>query len=421
MKLISYLDGNLPGWYYHGFLTENYFISHNNTGCSDYVVSATIMGSLIGLGHELLHAMGVPHAPCGIQEVVALYNPAARYEDYDTGIATVVDGLVQYNDASIGEYGLDVDKGKIYSPDPASSFPGKDLMSYCANAWVSIWTHRFLSNKSQFDPVKVTGGEESTGSSGAAPGEAAATSQIVILGEVPSPEDVQVDYLFRVATHTPDMIVGQTQYRAELVDEEGEVIAASTLWSFIEQGGCSDCPETPMEYREHTVKPPFSFIALIPNVAEGAKIRIRSGDHTYFERGKPEISIRVEDVSARLTQNNQAHVTWRYAPAQGEKYEAWVRWSDDEGERWHPAAYGITGEEVNIDVSSIPSRRVRFQVMINDEYFTPSSESDDIDLPVIQPQLAIVAPQQDYKPRSGSPLHLHGTTVGGNSRGPARG
>ena len=72
------------------------------------------------VAHELGHAMGRDHAPCGISD--------PNDVDFD----------YPYPNASMGGlYGYDFDAMKLVKPKPS-----KDVMSYCTPVWISDYTYR---------------------------------------------------------------------------------------------------------------------------------------------------------------------------------------------------------------------------------------------------------------------------------------
>ncbi|MGH2416302.1 MAG: hypothetical protein ACRDEA_21945, partial [Microcystaceae cyanobacterium] len=82
-------------------------------------------GANVTAAHEIGHASGRPHAPCGNPN-----NPDPNYPTYGT-----------LPSASIGEFGID-DDGTVQ--DPATA---KDFMSYCSPRWVSLYTNEALRQK----------------------------------------------------------------------------------------------------------------------------------------------------------------------------------------------------------------------------------------------------------------------------------
>ncbi|MDF3065916.1 MAG: hypothetical protein K0R38_1517 [Polyangiaceae bacterium] len=72
--------------------------------------------------HELGHALGRDHAPCGISD------PRDTDPDWPSDVA--------HRNGLIGAYGYDFDLGRLVKPRPP-----KDFMSYCTPSWVSDYTY----------------------------------------------------------------------------------------------------------------------------------------------------------------------------------------------------------------------------------------------------------------------------------------
>jgi hypothetical protein len=72
--------------------------------------------------HELGHALGRDHAPCGISD------PADIDPDWPTDAA--------HKNGLIGAYGYDFELARLIKPRPI-----KDVMSYCSPSWVSDYTY----------------------------------------------------------------------------------------------------------------------------------------------------------------------------------------------------------------------------------------------------------------------------------------
>src|SRR5207245_438836 len=102
-------DGNHPGFLYYGLLATNFPNTSNNGGCESSGVSSGFNGGQQAMAHEIGHACGRAHGPCG--GVGTSADPTyPAYEPYDSTAARV---------ASIGEYGLDITNGGV--PTPATA------------------------------------------------------------------------------------------------------------------------------------------------------------------------------------------------------------------------------------------------------------------------------------------------------------
>jgi hypothetical protein len=77
------------------------------------------------VAHELGHALGRDHSPCGIDD------PSDVDPDWPDDTA--------HRNGSIGLYGFDFDSARLLKPRPS-----KDVMGYCTPMWVSDYTYRGL-------------------------------------------------------------------------------------------------------------------------------------------------------------------------------------------------------------------------------------------------------------------------------------
>lgn len=74
--------------------------------------------------HEIGHALGRPHAPCGVQQA---------------------DGNYPYPNARLGVWGFNLLTSTLIDPDDT-----RDMMSYCDPIWVSDYTYREMFERIQF-------------------------------------------------------------------------------------------------------------------------------------------------------------------------------------------------------------------------------------------------------------------------------
>lgn len=78
--------------------------------------------------HELGHALGRDHAPCGISDPT------------DVDVYWPEDAL--HKNAAIGGYGYDFDLTRLVKPKPS-----KDVMSYCTPVWISDYTYGGIAER----------------------------------------------------------------------------------------------------------------------------------------------------------------------------------------------------------------------------------------------------------------------------------
>jgi len=121
-------------------MPANFPNTSNVGGCETSGVSSGPVGSQVAMAHEIGHACGRSHGPCGSVGSSADPNYPA-YPPYDSAANTL---------ASIGEYGLDISTGNIPTPDTA-----RDFMSYCGPPWVSLYGYALFTNNSALNPETV--------------------------------------------------------------------------------------------------------------------------------------------------------------------------------------------------------------------------------------------------------------------------
>ena len=116
-------DGCLLG--YSNLAEESDVHSRGSIGVTVFPDGSGTEDAWDTLAHELGHALGRDHAPCGVDD------PSDVDPDYPYANATMG-----------GIYGYDFDLLRLVKPKPA-----KDVMSYCLPIWISDYTYRGLFDR----------------------------------------------------------------------------------------------------------------------------------------------------------------------------------------------------------------------------------------------------------------------------------
>jgi hypothetical protein len=384
-------DGNRNGWLYYG-LMANGIPMGPIVGCNSNGVSSGSNGAAVTMAHEIGHALGLQHAPCGNVGNSA-DNSYPAYEPYDPS-----------NNAQgrIGEYGLDIGPGTIQGPNT------RDVMGYCGTNWISLYHHSQLLNAGGLTTRNVP-----TASTALMDRNAITPRpSIVLIGTVEGGRELRVDHVLRVTTR-PDPGDGQqTDMIAEVRDADGEVISSGVVYVFESQeqrDGRIDSPATERELR--------GIQAFLPEQENsGAKLTVRLGDEVLWEREAPDAEPQVEITGLEVGEET-VQLAWKFETSSEYPTDIMIRWSTD-GEDWTVLAGGLAGEEAKLDIRHLPSGGVQFQVLASDGFYTRTATSDPVEIPHRAPEVKIVSPN-DAIPANAPVLYLsclvqHGTDVNEN-------
>lgn len=375
---------------YHGFVHSDFPINHGNDGCARRGwVSAAIIAPPNTPGdttaHEIGHQLGLRHAPGG---GAAKTNP--NWRDYAS-----IDG-VPYPDASIGEYGID-----LLSPptQPTLHNPrtSVDLMAYGSQRWISPYTYDYMMNRIELNPTTIPTGATSSGNIDT--GMQQDIELIAILGVVNADDSADVLSVSRILTYLPEAGGPRTDVTAELLDEDGTVLASAPVYAQVpDDSGCCGCTD----HNETT--PPYEFQAMLPTPERGAVLRLRSADHDLWYREASASPPQVENLTARLGKDNQIHFAWTWSTTGEVAPVAWLRWSED-GEEWNGLAVGINQPEYTVDARVIQAQRAQFEVLVHDGFETATTRSESIGLPTRPPTAVVLHPIDGAEVTAGK-LHL---------------
>lgn len=372
-------DGNHAGWFYYGLVAGQTPIAappNGVAGCEGET-AAGLTGQPFALAHELGHALDRTHAPCG--DVGTDLDPYPTYETTDAaGAAT------NYPDASIGEYGLDINTGAIKSP-----WSFRDFMSYC-NPWVSLVGLKVAAAAPLLgapDPaaalVQVGGGGEATVSGGP-------VDMVSVVGRVHEGGRLEITSVkwLNVDTALPGWRAHPA--RAELLDAEGVVRSDAPVMVRMTSADCG-CGGAAAGAAASGGADTGIFQAFIPPSADAAGLRIREGETIHDERAPAGPRPRVKITSCAIDED-VLRVEWATdmdLRAPGGTASIHVQ---REG-LWRAVRIGVTDSSARLPLAELPGGRKRVRVMVHDGFWSAQATGPAISLPGQTPTLAILRPE----------------------------
>ena len=407
-------DGNRPGWIYYGLLPTGVPMGPVG-GCGGGGVAVGPINDPGTLAHEGGHAAGLKHAPAGGAPNPDPNYPA--YEPYDPS------GTAQ---ASIGEFGLDVNNGNIASPQFF-----RDFMSYAGPEWISPYHYGRLLNNAILNPATV--GVDSPWWKDKVfqarkkwpwipepdppiieleipmfPPDYPMHNVISLIVRVERGTVAEVMHVARTKVRTHLERVKSTQLVASLRSEDGTVLAQAPLLRLERQPSlCGECGNG--EGGETTN---YLAQAFVPDVAPGASLEISDGKEILWRRESPKQPAKIKKFDVRMETKDKSkgvlQVEWNVS---GQIEEVWIRWSKD-GESWRSLATGLTGDRAEFNQRMLPQGEVWLQLVAHDGFFSTYSKSVRVKLPERPPEVSILHPADGYTYIAGQPLRLWGIATG---------
>jgi hypothetical protein len=409
VQAVRVADGNRTDVLYYGLMAAGIPMGPI-IGCNSGGVSTGSIGDGVTMAHELGHACGRPHSPCGTPG-----DPAyPAYEPYDPAGTPM---------ASIGEYGLDISTGAIKSP---ATF--KDFMSYCGPKWVSLFVYGRLTNNAALDPVQACEDrpwwlDEILVDRTLIPEkwlpdpppelpwlQRVPTPQplISIIGVLHGPDELEIQSVFRLDAESEVSNGRALDMRAELVNAEGRVVASGTVYS-LRSYGHGDCGCTG-EHREEAGAFPRLVQAFVPDVESGALLRIQRAGEPVWSRRAPERKPKIGEAAAELKED-QLELRWSVDAKGEQEPECWAQWSSDRGRSWHALAASLRGGSAVVDARGLPSGRVAIRLLVSDGFHTATSRLLNVTVPRRPPEASILSPRDGQTFAAQSPMRLWGAAV----------
>jgi hypothetical protein len=390
-------DGNRTNVVYYGLLPTG--MPLGVPGCGSDGLGSAAVGNEPTFLHEIGHGYGFQHTPCGPAGATD-----ANYPTYEP-----------YQSASIGEYGLDISNGNVFSPQNAV-----DYMSYCGPRWMSLYQHSRLIGHDRLDPRWIVEHpwwrdyifieKELIPQPDPPPFNAWSIIEMVvnpiisITGILRSPKEVEVSSVARVmAEGMPPGL--RTPLKAHLLNDQGQTVAEGALFRLNAQGGGCGCDDG----HRDPATPPFAFQAFISDVEPGAELTIVNGEEKIWSRRAPERRPHVANFNATVTKD-QLELRWE-TEVSVDKPEVWAQWSDDQGKNWHGLTTGLSGNNATLGLSGLPAGGILVRVLVHDGFFTATSEAVHVTLPVQAPEVAILHPRDGQTLYAGRTLQLWATAT----------
>lgn len=408
-------DGNRTDVLYYGLMAPGIPMGPI-IGCNTGGVSTGSANDGMTMAHELGHACGFAHAPCGTPG-----DPNyPAYEPYDP---------VGVPQASIGEYGLNISNGSIPSP---GSF--KDMMAYCGPRWISLYNHGRLINHASLDPRHVC--EDRLWWRDYIEWDPFVIPEkwlpdpppdplinrvrphmervISLLGVIRGPGRVEVTSVMRVEAEPVIRGGKRTNLSAQLLGPDGRVITESAVLA-LRAHACGACGCKDEEGNSY----PTTFQVLLADTEDGAALRIVEGEKTLWDRPAAKSRPRITGFSAkvrrrrrssrsRTTEGLLVEVSWQVRCAPDTEPEAVIQWSADRGKTWYALGSLLRGESATLDAGALPTGRVDLRLLVSDGFHTVSAKPISVEIPAQPPAVSIMSPRPGGTVIAGETMRLWG-------------
>lgn len=398
-------DGNRTDVIYYGLLPTGIPIA-NVGGCASSGVTSGRNGRGVTMAHEVGHACGLPHAPCGTPG-----DPNyPAYEPYDP-VGTPM--------ASLGEYGLDINNGTIRQP------AAKDLMSYCGGDWFSLYNYIRLYDNNRLNPVRHRVGpsipelvdpylwpwEYLIDPTPPDWNPVVIESLVSVIAIVGPGDRVDVKSVTRLETSSRiDGAVVASGYALQMIGNDDAPVAEVPLMRLPSQGcgfgGDCDCGGGATDERG-----PFLAQGFLPNREQGAALRIvrleddaREPREIWIRKASREPP-RIADFGVELD-GETGRAKWKVEGRGKVPLDFSIQFSKDAGRSWNSLAAGVTGKELAFDTSHLPAGKLIFRLMAHNGFHSASAEAKPVEMPERVPGLAILHPAPGSLIPAGVPLRL---------------
>ncbi|KAK0389168.1 hypothetical protein NLU13_2743 [Sarocladium strictum] len=413
-------DGNRTDVVYYGLLPAGTPLGAV-IGCGNDGIGSATVGNQRTFVHEIGHAYGFQHSPSG-----NVGTPDPNYPKYEP-----------YMSASIGEYGIDIQSGDVFSP--ATSV---DYMSYGPNRWMSLYQHERLINHPRLVPTwtrdrgglpkvpilydpKYSWFPEPPRPGGRWPdprwpildiSQYTVNPVIVVKGMIDDDGNVRVDSVTRL-TASPTLAGPELNWKLQLIGEKGGVVARARLTRVVKHGGQGCGCTSGTGHDGKTNELPLEFHAVIPDAQPGSALRILDDTgNEIWGRKAPESPARFASAQGRLSDDGaKLKLAWKMASRAGSD-DVSAQYSSDGGETWGALVGRLCDGAAETDTTGLPAGRVLLRLLANDGFTTAVSDSFEIKVPIFAPYPAILYPSEGEDVVAWEVIEVLGSAVdqGGN-------
>ena len=399
LGLIRIADGNRSDALYYGLFPSGLPIG-GAAGCGggSAGVGSGAVGDGMTMAHELGHVLGFSHAPCGLGAGDPGDPSYPAYEPYDS---------VANRSASIGEYGVDVSNGTIYSPVAAV-----DFMSYCGPRWISLYHMAQLLPNQLFDPIIVASGRDEL-----APyfddqyhgpsifdrpdppppwvgrykylRHEADPVQLIVVSGILHADHIDILSVLRLVTGPTangERIPGAF---VEVLSANAVVLQRTPLRRMATQAcgcGCGGGGGG------HTAEPLTGLVqALLPDTDDAMIIRVVVDDKELWSRQGSLQRPVISNVTA-VVESEQLIVSWQTSASDAFPLERVVRWSSDDGQRWQALAVKLDEDRAVASVNGFTCGPILVLVTVSDGFHSTTADPVSAEIPRRPPQLSILWP-----------------------------
>ncbi|MBK9095512.1 MAG: hypothetical protein IPM84_22715 [Anaerolineae bacterium] len=325
-------------------------------------------------GHELAHSFGRRHANfCGAVGGPSYPYPGGRISPVLTGPTAL--------------YGFDAGPQTVYGPT------WTDVMTYCANEWISDFTFEALLDRFQSRRGLLTA--------------ATATDRLLVSGSIdPATAAVALESLYVIpnAAEITPPIPGP--YAIVLRDTDDGELARYPFTPTEMEGGPLLQSSDPREVEL------LSISELVPYVAGTVRVDIEGPDGDVLSTvtagaNSPTVTV-LSPNRGETPGDGPVTVTWSASDADGDPLTFAVQFTPDDGVTWQMVTQSITGTSAQIPRANLSAgTAARFRVWVSDGIHSASDMSDGtFVVPNLAPTVAIVQPEGAVVIMAGQTLTL---------------